>query len=119
MMAESATNRPPIDRNTVANSSKSDRDRPLTELGAPEASRPLHARFQAYASTAQSCIGCRYRKRLGSQTWCANLDLPAQQRPSGDAMKGCGAYIVGDPDDDGRTGVRKGLAKLAARRSVR
>ncbi len=116
MMAESTTNRRSP---AVANSSKSDRDRPLTDLGALEPSRALHARFQGYASDSQSCIGCRHRKRLGSQTWCANLDLPAQQRPSGDAMKGCSAYTIGDPDDDGRTGVRKGLAKLAARRSVR
>ncbi len=103
----------------MANSSKSDRDRPLSELGAPAPCRPLHARFQAHASSSPSCIGCRFRKRLGSQTWCANLDLPAQQRPSGDAMKGCAAYAIGDPDDDAHTGVRKGLAKLAARRSVR
>ncbi len=98
---------------------RSDRDRPLTDLGPGDPDAPTaHARYQLYSSSP-SCIGCRHRKRLGNEVWCANVDLPPHQRPSGSAMRGCHAYAVGDPNDDGHTGVRKGLARLAVRRSVR
>ncbi len=104
----------------MSKTNRSDRDRPLADLGAVDANaRTAHARYQPYNSSSPSCIGCRHRKRMGSEVWCGNVDLPAEQRPSGSAMHGCGAYTVGDPNDDGRTGVRKGLARLAARRSVR
>ena len=99
---------------------RNDRDRPLTDLSqAAGSNAPMHARFQQFASSSPSCIGCRFRRRMGNEVWCANVDLPAQMRPTGAAMRGCSAYAVGDPNDDGHTGVRKGLARLAARRSVR
>lgn len=102
---------------------KSDRDRPLNEIADDKAkpqSSPVHARYQSFQKYVKpTCVGCKFRKRMGQEVWCANMTLPHEQRPHGDAMRGCPFYEAGTDDSAGGHGIGRTLEKIAFRRRVR
>lgn len=81
----------------------------------------MHPRLHAaHTHVKASCIGCRHRRRMGSEVWCANMSLAPEQRPHGaDNMKGCPHFELGGDDGSGRNGLSRTLEKIALRRSAR
>lgn len=87
-------------------------------MSAKTVSRDPNARAWMRGSTG-SCLGCKHRKGSGAGCWCANKDLPPEQRPMGLAMRGCPSHAVANGPDLREQSMAVALGRIAVRRRDR